>query len=52
MSELAAEILRSGRIVGTDGSEHRLDSYVSEREGRFLQSLARRAGPQRSSHSE
>lgn len=42
---LALEILRSGEVVAADGSRFPLTSHVSEREGRFLQSLIREIRP-------
>lgn len=45
MSELALELLRSREVVAADGSRFTLVSHVSEREGRFLQSLVRELRP-------
>jgi len=45
MSSLALEILRSGEVVGADGRRFRLADHISERQGRFLQSLVRDLRP-------
>ena len=45
MSSLALEILRSREVVTADGSRLPLRSEVSEREGRFLESLVRDLRP-------
>jgi predicted O-methyltransferase YrrM len=45
VSSLALEILRSGEVQAADGSRFPLTSHISEREGRFLQSLIRELQP-------